>query len=191
MGRLVFLLLGLALAAPASVFAQAGLFGDVPLVTAARNGDLAEVRKQLLLGANVNRAEWGERTTALMQAAVGGRADIAVALLRVGAWTDIRDRNGSTALIWAADKGHSLVATLLVDAGADINIADNQGMTALMKAAMSGRHKMVNVLIALGADVKLSDYAGMSALSWAQRRRHWRIVRRLHRAGAKIQRSAN
>jgi len=56
---------------------------------------------------------------------------------------------------------------------------------------MSGHHKVVDVLIALGADVKLSDYAGMSALSWAQRRRHWRIVRRLHRAGAKIQRSAN
>lgn len=191
MGRLVFLLLGLALAAPTPVFAQSGLFGGVPLATAAKNGDLAEVRKQLLLGANVNRAEWGERMTALMYAASRGRTDIAVALLRVGAWTDIRDRGGNTALIWAADKGHSLVATLLVDAGADINIADNQGMTALMKAAMSGRHKMVGVLIALGANVKLSDYAGMSALSWAQRQRHWRIVRQLHQAGAKIQRSAN
>ena len=191
MRRLVFLLLGLALAAPAPVFAQSGLFGGVPLVNAAKDGELAEIRRHLMLGANVNLAEKGSRMTALMHAAILGRADIAVALLRVGAWTDIRDRNGNTALIWAADRGHSLVATLLVDAGADVNMADNQGMTALMKAAMSGRRKVVDVLISLGANVKLSDYAGISALNWAQRRRHWWIVRRLHLAGAKIQRSAN
>ena len=178
-------LLGFALAAPVSVPAQTNPFGGPPLVEAAKSGDLAEVRKFLLLGENPNRAGT-DKMTPLMHAANQGRADIAVALLRAEAWLDLRDRDGNTALIWAASNGSALVVTLLADAGANVDMADNQGKTALMKAATAGHDKVVDALIKLGANVELADYTGKSAIAWARQERHWPIVRRLHRAGAKL-----
>ncbi len=182
----LILVLGLGIAlAPGNAVAEKVVIGTVPLVTAARAGDLAEVRRRLLTGVNPNKAAL-DGITALMQGAMNGRADIAITLVKFGARIDAKDRSGNTALVWAAERGSALLVTLLADAGADIDTTDQQGMSALMKAAMGGHEKAVATLITLGANVEFSDFAGMTALAWARRQGHWPVVRRLRLAGARI-----
>ena len=180
------LVLGLGIAlAPGNAIAEKIVIGSVPLVTAARAGNLAEVRRQLLTGVSPNKAPF-DGITALMHGAMRGRADIAIALVKFGARIDAKDKSGNTALIWAAERGSALLVTLLADAGADIDMTDQQGMSALMKAAMGGHENAVATLITLGANVELSDFAGMTALAWARRQGHWPVVRLLRLAGARI-----
>ena len=111
--RTIVLALGLGIAlAPGNAVAEKVVIGSVPLVTAARTGNLAEVRQQLLIGVNPNKSTL-DGGTALMQAALNGRADIAVALLKSGARINARNKSGNTALIIAAEKGSALLVTLL------------------------------------------------------------------------------
>jgi hypothetical protein len=103
-----------ALAAAASVTLSAAELSetDRALLSAARAGDAAAVRRIVLQGANPNVAlpsGW----TPLMEAAKAGRVDAAEALLAAGAVPDARDRAAGTALDVAQQAGqHALVALL-------------------------------------------------------------------------------
>ncbi len=111
---------------PASLvvaFASAALFAgdlspaDRSLLSAARSGDAASVRRALRQGANVNAAlpsGW----TALMEAARSGRLAAAEALLAAGANPDARDRAAGTALDVAQQAGQQAVVELLRARGA-------------------------------------------------------------------------
>jgi Ankyrin repeats (3 copies) len=90
---------------------------DRALLSAARSGDVATVRRALREGANPNAAlpsGW----TPLMEAAKAGRQDAAEALLAAGALPDARDRAAGTALDVAQQAGHDALALLLRRHGA-------------------------------------------------------------------------
>src|SRR5262245_48366325 len=90
---------------------------DRALLSAARRGDGAMVRRALRQGANPEAAlpsGW----TPLMEAAKAGGKDAAEALLAAGARPDARDRAAGTALDVAQQAGQDAIAELLRKHGA-------------------------------------------------------------------------
>ncbi len=139
--------------------------GQMTLVRAAAEGDLAAVEELLGGGADVNTRGRGN-ITALMEASVKGHAAVARLLLDKGADVNAQSNDGWTALFEAALSGHTDIAKMLVDAGADVNLRAKDGMTALMEAAFKGRSEIVELLAERGADLN-AEACGMTALTWA------------------------
>ncbi len=135
------------------------------LIKAATLGDTKEVKRMILLGANVN-AHDSDGYTPLMLASRKGFLEVMLALLRAGA--NIEAGNLKTpALIEAAQFGHVEAVRLLLAAGANVNDRiPLTGDTALNYAVMHRKIELVRVLLQAGADVDLEGTLG-SPLSYA------------------------
>ncbi len=162
------------LAAPAS-----------PVADAAQAGNLAEVRRLLKDGADVNAA-LGDGTTALHHAAMRGDAEMVQVLLYAGANVRAQTRlGGYTALHLASQRGHDAVLAELVKAGADPNQPTQTGATPLMLASASGHVLAVKQLIANKADLNAREKANeQTALMFAAAFDRPEVVKVLVEVGA-------
>ena len=95
--------------------------GCSPLLTAARNNDIAEVSRLIDSGANVNENFNGE--TALVYASIGGHTELARLLLDRGAAVDTSIGHGLTPLFYALKRQNPDLARLLIDRGANVAVA--------------------------------------------------------------------
>jgi ankyrin repeat protein len=167
------------------------------LFQAAKEGKVATLRRLISGGADVNALARGRDSdlgyatqsgTALMGAAEGGHVDACRLLLDAGAKVNIRNANGSTALAHAAAPGHEAVVRMLLEAGAKVDTPDQQGRTALLVAAYGGHAEVVQALLDAGADPNHKDSGNhTSVLTWAASQRNHEVVRRLVKAGAKLE----
>lgn len=129
------------------------------LVAAARDGDIAFVKKMLAVGFDVNTSD-NDGVTALHWAAYKLNADLAKMLLTTGANVDSRNTWGSTALHWAASmREPNDVVGMLLAAGVNVNCANAQGETALHCAAKHSNVHLVKILLAAGADISRDVFA--------------------------------
>ena len=102
------------------------VFGETPLITAAKNGHIDKVRSLLAAGADKEATDkWGR--TALMWAAREGYPESLAALIEAGAVVDTTDKHGNTAFTWAQESGHDSCAQKLVDADAKFVYSSNEG----------------------------------------------------------------
>ena len=128
-------------------------FDNLP--DAARARSLAEVKRLLNKGVDVNQGMTGHGTTALMWASANGHADM-VDLLLAQEGVDVnqgRTDHGTTALMLASMYGRADVVAALLDAGADPNQRTTKGgTTALMWASKKGHADVVAALLDAGAD---------------------------------------
>ncbi|KAA0176128.1 hypothetical protein FNF27_02517 [Cafeteria roenbergensis] len=102
--------------------------GYTPLIVAAWGGHTA------VNGAEVE-AKGADGSTALLEAASNGHADVANVLLGSGASLAARDSNGNTALSLAAYGGHTSTVNLLLDHGADTSATNNHGETPMSRCS--------------------------------------------------------
>jgi ankyrin repeat protein len=116
------------------------LSGDcTALKHAVQNNQISVVKKLLLVGASVDKADF-EGWTPLMNAAVEGATKLVKLLLQYGADPNIQNGRadsssyGETALIHAARNGHADIVKLLLSAGADVNVDTLSGVSALTAA---------------------------------------------------------
>jgi ankyrin repeat protein len=116
---------------------------------AAINGDLADVKRHLAQGADVNAKATGG--TPLHYAASRGHKDIVEYLVSKGADVNAGNENGRRPLHYAAENGHGDVIEYLVSNGADVNGKDNNGHTPLYFAAIMKHEDTVDLLKKLGA----------------------------------------
>ena len=116
-----------------------------PLVLAVEQGDARIVRRLLAAGAPVGR---GFDTTALLEAARGGRTDLVHLLVAAGARVDQGDADGHTPLMAAAARGHVETVRELLAAGADPNV-EAEGDTALLGAARGAQREVFELLVPL------------------------------------------
>lgn len=145
-----------------------------PIIEAARDGLLADLKKQIKGGADVNAVE-PDGTTALMLAAQDGHVSIVAELIKCGANVNQRRDDSLTALIIACFVGHEDIVKALLKGGAEINaghsIGSSQGasgnQTCLTVAAQRGNLSMCKLLVKLGADVNVVSDSGYTPLMWS------------------------
>lgn len=94
------------------------LAGCSPLLSAARSGNVAEARRLLDSGADVNENFHGE--TALTYATIAGNTEMARLLLERGASVNASMGYGLTPLVYAAVNQYGELAQLLIHHGADL-----------------------------------------------------------------------
>ena len=155
-----------------------------PLIAAARNGDLAELRAGMAGPVDVN-ARQPDGATALHWAVHHEDVVAADLLIAAGAGADAANDLGVTPLLMACRRGHGPLVERLLLAGADANSALPSGETALMAAARAGSLEAVNALLARGARVNAAEAArGQTALMWAVANRRPAVTRALLDHGA-------
>lgn len=155
------------------------------ITEAASCGNIEEVRRHLLRGANLDTRDDKART-ALHCAALAGQCDIVTLLLIVGATVDAKEATGDTALIIAATAGHKEVAELLLAKGADVDTKETHGLTALHQAVLYGHKEVAELLLARGADVDAKSSQGSTALHKATIGGHKDVVELLLARGADV-----
>ncbi|KAL1520923.1 hypothetical protein AB1Y20_022483 [Prymnesium parvum] len=114
----------------------------------------------------------GKGTTALMEAACAGRADVVQCLVDGGARVDETDANEETALHAACRAGHPAVVRVLLDAGACAEAWNAKGRRPLMLASAEGHTEVVLEMLR-SADVNAGRSSdGIASLHLALARGH-------------------
>jgi ankyrin repeat protein len=160
---------------------------------AAREGDLARVKKYLAGDPKLVSSRDGAGRTPLTAAAIGGQKEVVVFLLSQGA--DVNDRGfmrmtpmADMAAGWGQrdDKKCTGIAEVLLSHGALIDAIDAYGTTPLYRAAESGHTQMVRLLLEKGADTSIADNEGQTALHVAAVNGRKDIVELLVKAKARL-----
>ena len=136
------------------------------LLSAARNGDIVEVRRLVRDGADIDARVLGDGT-ALIQAVRARDVATVEVLLELGADPNRAALGEGNPLIAAAQLGALPIVEQLLVAGADVNRVVTYDETPLINAARAGHLQTVRALVTHGADVDL----GVEADGWLGR---WR-----------------
>jgi len=139
---------------------------DDRLIAAVQGNDLAETRKLLDLGANVNARSAESGLNVLMMAAGQGNAPLVKALLDAGADVfTVDSRGGGSALHKACQGGNVEVVRMLLRAGAFVDwVAPTTGHTPLMDALWFKWPDITQCLLENGATLGLSAHYGFSLM---------------------------
>ena len=147
-----------------------------PIHDAAGAGDVAELRRLISEGADVNEID-RVGGMPLHAAALKGQLEAAAVLIAEGASID--EPSGilrATPLHMAAIGGNRDMAALLLAEGADIDARDATLDTPLHHAAESGNMAVAELLIASGADLNARNQNNTTAIDKAGWEGHFDIV---------------
>ena len=131
---MIFILLNFSLATPDFSAAVGSGTIDEQFLDAAYNGDVDQVKKLYLDGADLNKASYGN--TALHYASFTRSEKVVLFLLLNNASVDIKDSNGRIPLYLAAYAGSYKLVTILLEYKSNPNIQDKDGNTALHAAVL-------------------------------------------------------
>lgn len=165
------------------------------LISAARGGDLLEVRRLLGLGASVTVAD-GNGETALIAAARARHLEVAEVLIAAGADVNAQDRADESAYLLATSEVGSdaralAFLRLTLRNGADIRSLDSYKGTGLIRAADRGYVNIVQELLTTRIAIDHVNRLGWTALLEAiilggGDAAHTEVVRILVAAGADV-----
>ncbi len=150
-----------------------------PLVFAAYQDDLEEVRQLLASSPDVNVRDKATHMTALDQAVEHSNGEMVHALLLAGAWVNARSETGSTALMYLREKAGPEMVRELISAGALVNERSEAGNTALLNALSLSNSEAVKQLLAAGARTDTKDNEGKTALMHAAANEDLEIIKLL------------
>src|SRR3989338_1251281 len=123
------------------------------LLSAAESGDVTEVGRQLVYGADVN-AKSNDGTTPLHFATLSGHKDIAELLISRGADINAMEKHGGTPLYFAAVWGNKDLAELLIAKGADANDKEKVSIQKLQTNQLARDEKDLWQRVQSGEDAK-------------------------------------
>jgi ankyrin repeat protein len=143
------------------------LLGGTPLRLAIRQGHTDMVR--LLLARKANPLSRSKHNTALHEAALWDRVEIARILLDRGIPVDVKDRSGQTPLhVAVSAPGHTdALARLLLHRKANFRAVTKEGRQPLHIAALRGNAWAIGLLLDHKADVNATDKEGKTPLHLA------------------------
>jgi ankyrin repeat protein len=136
---------------------------DKKLQQATQNGDVAEMRRLVANGRDVNERD-ADGLAALHVAAVNGDVEvIRVLVVELGADKDAKDAAGQAALHYAAATGHVEAIKALVQLGVNKDAKNANGET-LYIAAFNGHVEAIKALEQLGAQIDAQAADGQTPL---------------------------
>lgn len=139
---------------------------NAQLLTGARDGDEALVRRALDAGAAPNsRNRTGD--TALIIFIRKGNTAMVDLLLGKGADVNLRNLDKVSPLMTAAYHGETGIARALLDRDAEVGAEDQLSKTAMVYAAAQGHSEIVGILLGAGVDVNRQYKNDLTALMWA------------------------
>jgi hypothetical protein len=143
------------------------------LCNAAEAGDVNEVKRLLVQGADPNFETGPKCATPILIAAHRGYTDVVRILISTGANINKQNTDGLTPLMAASMSGHVETLTVLCENNADLNFQTVMGKyTALMLTITSTPQKdAFKFLIDRGADISLRDEQGDTVLEIAKYRK--------------------
>jgi len=142
---------------------------DRNLFQAATYGDIANVRKYLDLGANIEVKDY-RGLTSLQIACARGHLNVVRLLLDRGANIEAAGESGQTSLILASMEGRLNIVKELLDRGANIEAAENRhGSNSLQMASFRGYPIVVKELVDRGANIFAKNVGGVTARQAAER----------------------
>ena len=154
------------------------------VVSAARDANVAEIKKLIAAGSDVNAPE-SDGSSALLWAAHQSSPEIVALLLKAGANPNAANNFGVTPLLEASRYGDSETIKALLSGGADVAASAREGETPLMAAARSGSVASARLLLARGASVNAAEsFQKTTPLMWAAAEGHIDMVDLLLEAGA-------
>uniref|UniRef100_A0A8C0AEF8 Ankyrin repeat domain-containing protein 27 n=1 Tax=Bos mutus grunniens TaxID=30521 RepID=A0A8C0AEF8_BOSMU len=136
------------------------------------------------LGVNVTNQDG---SSPLHVAALHGRADLILLLVKHGASVGARDTSQAVPLHLACQQGHFQVVKCLLESNAKPNKKDISGNTPLIYACSRGHHEVAALLLQHGASINASNNKGNTALHEAVIERHVFVVELLLLHGASAQ----
>ena len=139
------------------------------IISAARNGNIAQVKKILTKNPELVNKKDSSQCTPLHWAAFMGYYKTAKLLIENGADLKAKDKLNSTPLHIAVIKRHQRLARLLVDSGAPINAKGYEDLTALHLAAYRGLRPLIKYLVSKGADLNAKESRGWTPLKVAEK----------------------
>jgi ankyrin repeat protein len=137
--------------------AAAVVNGFTKLHFAAMRGDVAEGKRLLESGADINAPQAEFRGAPLQYAASHGHLEFVQLLISHDAKVDSVDANGRTPLMWAAMKGHTKIVATLLDSGANIGQGNNGRWTPLHYSMSYGHDETSELLLKRGASDTLTN----------------------------------
>ncbi|XP_057372027.1 ankyrin repeat domain-containing protein 29-like isoform X2 [Daphnia carinata] len=149
---------------------------DVRLHSAARQGNVMDLRHLLESGKVHTDSRDKEGTTPLMMASAGGHFECCRELIKQGADPTLCRKTGAGSLFLAAQGGFNDIVNLLIRAGAQVNGRCKDGGTALMIAAQQGHAEICLELINSGADIHYQMKDGATCLFLAAQNGHAKVV---------------
>jgi len=164
------------------------IYGDTPLMCAARNDDLYDIAELLIeFGANIETRNVVENTP-LLGAIRFLDTPVPIVQLLLSKGVNIEPINGfgRTPLIQATYENHVEVVRLLIEQGANTSARDTNGDTSLIIAAKQNSGAIVQLLIEGRASLELTNISGGTALSEGVRQGAESTVRLLIGAGADV-----
>jgi uncharacterized protein len=168
----------------AIIAASAAQNASATVASAARDADVAAVRKLIAAGSDVNTPE-ADGTSALLWAAYQSSPELASLLLEAGADPNTPNNFGVTPLLQASRVGDAATIKVLLEGGADFAAATRDGETPLMAAARAGNVEAVKLLLERGANPNaVESLDDQTALMWATAEGHLDVVDALLDAGA-------
>ena len=163
---------------------------DELLISVARRGDVANVKRLLGEGASVKVRD-GRGVTALLAATHGNHVEVARLLIAAGADVNAKDIIEDSPFLYSGAEGRNEILKLTLAAGADLKSVNRYGGTALIPAAHHGHPETVKILLATAIDKDHVNKLGWTALLEAVilgdgGPTHTEIVRLLVEAGANV-----
>lgn len=161
-----------------------------PLISAAKEGDVARIHKLLNEGAKIDESNVGKWTgTPLFWSLFNCQFEATEFLINKGANVNLADSYGFTPLLmavsWCPNVDVSLIEHL-IQKGADVNCQNTDGLTGLHYAISSGFDDVARLLIEKGANVNAPDDKGTTPLILAVQKKNLFIAKLLLERGADV-----
>ncbi len=154
------------------------------LIEAAKNGDIKEMRRLFVLGADVNYHN-AAGYSALLVAALAGQFDAAEVLVVRGArFTDVEI---GTLLLMIVETNNLPLLRLLTRQKADLNFRYDHGRTILWQAVEKQRWSMFDQLVKAGVDTSIKDNSGQTILMWTIDNGMEKVAQMLKNYGLKLE----
>ena len=118
----------------------------IPLLSHAVRSQFPEIVEMLLdAGADINWVSGDRGYSPLMDAVQKGDVAMVELLLRKGADTELKSKDGQTALILCAGRGDVPMAKILIANGSNPTVSDHLGMNAIKYANLFKNEKMIEL----------------------------------------------